>query len=64
MYHDRQNGNYPATVSDGKFSGKIQIARYDCSFPLYLLTTRELTNIILVCAGEQDQAIHCLQACR
>jgi hypothetical protein len=27
VYHERENGNYPATTSDGKFVGKTQIAR-------------------------------------
>lgn len=28
-YHDRGNGNYPATLTDSKFVGKTHIARYD-----------------------------------
>ena len=27
MYHERENGNYPATNSEGKFVGKIHVAR-------------------------------------
>ena len=27
LYHERENGNYPATTTEGKFEGKTQVAR-------------------------------------
>jgi hypothetical protein len=51
MYHDRENGNYPATATEGKFVGKIQVARSAhmwLVFPFLLCISARSAHIWLV----------------
>ena len=36
MYHERENGNYPATNTENKFVGKVQVAR-SVSYTFWLI---------------------------